>query len=79
MALVINNNLMALNAARHFNTAYNALSTSTERLSSGLRINTSADDAAGLAVSELMRAEIAALNQGVRNAADAQSLLQTAT
>lgn len=78
MALVINHNLMAMTAARNFTTAYDALSVSTNRLSSGMRINSSADDAAGLAVSELMRAEIAALNQGVRNAADAQSLLQTA-
>lgn len=78
MALVINHNLMAMTASRNFTTAYDALSASTNRLSSGMRINSSADDAAGLAVSELMRAEIAALNQGVRNAADAQSLLQTA-
>lgn len=78
MPLVINHNLMAMNASRNFTTAFDALSTSTARLSSGLRINSSADDAAGLAVSELMRAEIAALNQGVRNARDAQSLLQTA-
>ena len=78
MALVINHNLMAMNAARNFNASYSDLSVSTQRLSSGMRINSSADDAAGLAISELMRAEIAALNQGVRNAQDAQSLLQTA-
>lgn len=78
MALVINHNLMAMTAARNLNVTYGKLSTSTNRLSSGLRINSSADDAAGLAVSELMRTEIAALNQGVRNAYDAQSLLQTA-
>lgn len=78
MALVINHNLMAMSASRNFTTAFDSLARSTNRLSSGLRINTSADDAAGLAISELMRAEIAALNQGARNAADAQSLLQTA-
>lgn len=78
MGLVINHNLMAMTAARNFTRSYELLYKSTNRLSSGLRINTSADDAAGLAVSELMRTEIAALNQGIRNAYDAQSLLQTA-
>jgi flagellin len=78
MSLVINHNLMAQNATRNLSTAYGALATSTRRLSSGLRIDTAADDAAGLAVRELMRADIAALNQGVRNANDAISLIQTA-
>ena len=78
MALTINTNLMAMSAARNLNSAYSALSTSTQRLSSGLRINSSADDAAGLAVRELMRSDIASLNQGVRNANDAISLIQTA-
>jgi flagellin len=78
MSLVINHNLMAQNATRNLSTAYGNLATSTRRLSSGLRISTAADDAAGLAVRELMRADIAALNQGVRNANDAISLIQTA-
>jgi flagellin len=78
MSLVINHNLMAMNATRNLNTAYSALATSTSRLSSGLRITTAADDAAGLAVRELMRSDIASLNQGVRNANDAISLIQTA-
>jgi flagellin len=78
MSLVINHNLMAMTAARNLNNSYNKLSTSTTRLSSGLRINTAADDAAGLAVRELMRADISTLNQGVRNANDAISLIQTA-
>jgi flagellin len=78
MSLVINHNLMATNATRNLSTAYGNLATSTRRLSSGLRIGTAADDAAGLAVRELMRADIAALNQGVRNANDAISLIQTA-
>jgi len=78
MSLIINHNLMAQNATRNLNTAYTALSVSTRRLSSGLRIGTASDDAAGLAVRELMRADIASLNQGVRNANDAISLIQTA-
>jgi flagellin len=78
MSLVINNNIPALNVANNLNRHYNALQTSTRRLSSGLRVGTAADDAAGLAIRELMRAEIAAMRQGVRNANDAISLLQTA-
>jgi len=76
--LVINNNIMAMNAARNLSATYDQLAVSTQRLSSGLRINSAADDAAGLAVRENMRADIAVLNQGVRNAGDAISLIQTA-
>ena len=57
--------------------AYDSLSTSVERLSSGLRINSARDDAAGLAVRELVRADIAVLQQGSRNAQDGISMLQT--
>ena len=78
MGLVINHNLMAMTAARNLTTVYQRLSQSTQRLSSGLRVNSAADDAAGLAVRELMRADIAVLNQGVRNANDGISLIQTA-
>ena len=78
MSLVINNNLMALNAARNLSQSYGNLAVSTRRLSSGLRVGTAADDAAGLAIRELMRADIASLNQGVRNANDAISMIQTA-
>ncbi len=78
MSLVINHNLMAMTAARNLRSSYGALGTSVARLSSGLRISSAADDAAGLAVRELMRADIAGLNQGVRNANDAISLIQTA-
>ena len=78
MSLVINHNLMALGASRHLNVSYNRLSTSVARLASGLRINSAADDAAGLAVREMMRTDIRVLNQGVRNANDALSLIQTA-
>jgi flagellin len=78
MSLIINTNLMAANATRNLGDSYSRLAVSTRRLSSGLRVGTAADDAAGLAVRELMRADIAALNQGVRNANDAISLMQTA-
>jgi flagellin len=78
MALFINHNLMALNAARHLGKSFGNLAVSTRRLSSGLRIGTAADDPAGMAIVEMMRADIAALHQGVRNANDAISLLQTA-
>ena len=78
MSLAINTNLMALNAARNLGASYSRLGTSTQRLSSGLRINTAADDAAGLAIRELMRAEISSMRQGMRNANDAISLIQTA-
>ena len=75
--LAIKNNIMAGNAARHLGRAYDNLSTSVERLSSGLRINSAKDDAAGLAVRELIRADIAVLQQGSRNAQDGISMLQT--
>jgi flagellin len=78
MALTLNTNLMAHNASRNLNSHYNKLSASVRRLSSGLRVGTAADDAAGLAIRELMRADVAGLNQGIRNANDAVSLLQTA-
>jgi flagellin len=78
MSLVINHNLMAMGAARHLTFTYNRLSTSVSRLASGLRINSAADDAAGLAIREMMRTDIRVLNQGVRNANDALSLIQTA-
>ena len=78
MSLVINHNLMAQNAARNLSDSYTNLAVSTRRLSSGLRVGTAGDDAAGLAVRELMRADIASLNQGVRNANDAISMIQTA-
>jgi len=76
--LSINTNLMAMNTARNLSEHYNQLGVSTQRLSTGLRINNAADDAAGLAIRELMRGEIASLNQGVRNSNDAISLIQTA-
>jgi len=78
MSLVVNHNLMASDAALNLNSSYSALSKSTERLSSGLRINSASDDAAGLAVRELMRSDVSTLNQGVRNANDGISMIQTA-
>ncbi len=78
MSLVINHNMMAMNASRNLSQSYGALSTSTRKLSSGLRVGTAADDAAGLAIRELMRSDISAINQGIRNANDAISLIQTA-
>jgi flagellin len=78
MALTINHNMSAIKASRFLGSAYKSLSKSIERLSSGLRINTAGDDAAGLAMRELMRADIAAGYQGIRNAADGVSLIQTA-
>jgi flagellin len=78
MALYINHNAVAANAARNLSTSYASLATSTRRLSSGLRINNAADDAAGLAIREIMRAEVKSLQQGIRNANDAISMIQTA-
>lgn len=76
--MYINSNSMATEVSNNLASHYSDLKTSTSRLSSGLRINSAADDAAGLAIRELMRTDIAALQQGVRNANDAISLIQTA-
>jgi flagellin len=78
MSLVINNNLMATSTANTLKATYSRLSKSVQRLSTGLRINSAADDAAGLAIRETMRAETASLEQGIRNANDGISLIQTA-
>lgn len=78
MAQVINTNLASLSAQRSLNASQADVNTSLQRLSSGLRINGAADDAAGLAISQRMTAQINGLNQAARNAADATSLSQTA-
>ena len=78
MSLVVNHNMMAMNAARNLTEAYGRLATSVRRLSSGLRVGVAADDAAGLAIRELMRADIATMKQGIRNASDAISMIQVA-
>ena len=77
MSLNIRHNLMSLTAQRNLGSTYGKLSESIASLSSGLRVNSADDDAAGLAVREGMRAKIAAVDQGVRNANDAVSMLQT--
>ena len=78
MPQVINSIIASLNAQRSLNTSQSALATSLQRLSSGLRINSAKDDAAGLAISERMTAQIRGLNQAARNANDGISLAQTA-
>ena len=78
MSLRINTNVEALNAHRQLSRTEGQLSKAMEKLSSGLRINRAADDAAGLAISEKMRAQIAGTSQAQRNTMDAISLVQTA-
>jgi len=78
MAQVINTNIASLNAQRNLNSSQNAVNTALQRLSTGLRINSAKDDAAGLAISERMSTQINGLNQAVRNANDGISLAQTA-
>ncbi len=78
MPQVINTNIMSLNSQRNLNTSQEALRVSLQRLSSGLRINSAKDDAAGLAISERFTSQIRGLNQAVRNANDGISLAQTA-
>jgi flagellin len=78
MALTINTNVASLNAQRNLGASQTNLNKSMQRLSSGLRINSAKDDAAGLAISDRMTAQIKGLNQAVRNANDGISLAQTA-
>ena len=78
MAQVINTNIASLNAQRNLNKSQSMLSTSLQRLSSGLRINSAKDDAAGLAISERFTSQIRGLNQAARNSNDGISLAQTA-
>lgn len=75
--LAIKNNIMSTTAARHLGDAYSALAKSVERLSSGLRVVSAKDDAAGMAVRELLRADMAVLEQATRNTQDGISMLQT--
>jgi len=74
----INTNLVSLNAQRNLSTSQSALATSMQRLSSGLRVNSAKDDAAGLAIAERMSAQTRGMNVAMRNANDAISLAQTA-
>lgn len=78
MAQIINTNISSLNAQRNLNSSQSSLATSLERLSSGLRINSAKDDAAGLAISERFTTQIRGLNQAVRNANDGISFSQVA-
>ncbi len=78
MPQVINTNIASINAQRQLNRSQDSMQTAMERLSSGLRINSAKDDAAGLAISDRMTAQIRGLNQAVRNANDGISLAQTA-
>ena len=78
MALYVNTNVSALNAQRQLNNSGNALDTSFQRLSSGMRINSAKDDAAGLQISDRLTSQVNGLNQGNRNANDGISLAQTA-
>ncbi|WP_311399554.1 flagellin [Lautropia mirabilis] len=75
---VINTNLMSLNAQRNLSATQSALATSVQRLSTGLRVNSAKDDAAGLAIAERMNTQVRGMNVAVRNANDAISLAQTA-
>jgi len=77
MPQVINTNVMSLNAQRNLSTSAGALATALQRLSSGLRINSAKDDAAGLAIAERFTTQIRGLNQAARNANDGISLAQT--
>jgi flagellin len=78
MPQTINTNLASLNAQRNLSSSQSALNTSMQRLSSGLRVNSAKDDAAGLAIAERMNAQVRGMNVAVRNANDAISLSQTA-
>ena len=77
MAQVINTNVLSLNAQRNLTTSQSSLATALQRLSSGLRINSAKDDAAGLAISDRFTTQIRGLNQAVRNSSDGISLAQT--
>ena len=78
MALYVNSNVGSLNAQRQLSKSSNALDTSFQRLSSGMRINSAKDDAAGMQISNRLSSQVNGLNQGNRNANDGISLAQTA-
>ena len=75
MALSINTNVASLNAQRNLGASQSQLAKSMQRLSSGLRINSAKDDAAGLAISDRMTSQIRGLNQAVRNSKDRKSVV----
>ncbi|MBX2883452.1 MAG: flagellin FliC [Granulosicoccus sp.] len=78
MAQTINTNIMSVNAQRHLTRSQSSLATSVERLSSGLRVNSARDDAAGLAIARRMEAQVRGSSQAIRNANDGISLAQAA-
>ncbi len=78
MPMTINTNLISMNAQRNLNMSQSSLATSMQRLSSGLRVNSAKDDAAGLAIAERMNAQVRGMNVAIRNANDGISLGQTA-
>ena len=78
MALTVNTNVASLNAQRNLSNSQSSLNVSLQRLSSGLRVNSAKDDAAGLAIAERMNAQVRGLSVGIRNAGDGISLAQTA-
>ncbi len=78
MPMTINTNMVSLNAQRNLTTSQSSLATSMQRLSSGLRVNSAGDDAAGLAIADRMNAQIRGINVAIRNANDGISLAQTA-
>ncbi|MEO7335903.1 MAG: flagellin FliC, partial [Caldimonas sp.] len=78
MSQTINTNLASLNAQRNMSTSQGSLSTAMQRLSSGLRVNSAKDDAAGLAIGQRMDAQVRGMNVAARNANDGISLAQTA-
>ena len=78
MPQTINTNIVSLNAQRNLNMSQTSLATSMQRLSSGLRVNSAKDDAAGLAIAERMNAQVRGMNVAIRNANDGISLAQTA-
>ena len=78
MSSIINTNIISLNAERNSATSQSALSTAMQRLSSGLRVNSAKDDAAGLAIAERMNAQVRGMNVAIRNSNDGISLAQTA-
>ena len=78
MSITVNTNVLSINAQRNLNNTQNALGKSLERLSSGFRVNRAADDSAGLAISERLKAQIRSSHQAERNTLDGVSLVQTA-
>ena len=78
MTQSVNTNIISMNAQRNLSTSQSSLATSMQRLSSGLRINSAKDDAAGLAIAERMNAQVKGMNVAIRNANDGISMAQTA-